>query len=61
MRKKTSEIDFINGEIVSLASHFHLLTPLNSRVVDLVHEVELSGKYFTADEIKEAFNLVQTR
>ena len=61
MRKKTSEIDFINGEVVSLANHFHLSTPLNSRVVDLVHEVERSGKYFTADEVKEAFNLVQSR
>lgn len=57
MRKKTSEIDFINGEVISLASHFHLPAPLNSRVVDLVHEVERSGKYFTADEIKKEFGL----
>ncbi|MEK7084618.1 MAG: ketopantoate reductase C-terminal domain-containing protein, partial [Patescibacteria group bacterium] len=57
MRKKTSEIDFINGEIVSLANHFHLPAPLNERVVEMVHEVERSGKYFTADKVKRRFEL----
>ena len=58
MRGKTSEIDFINGEVVHLASHFHLPSPLNDKVVDMVHEVERTGKYFTIEEVKKAFNLV---
>lgn len=55
MRGKTSEIDFINGEVVQLASHLRTLSPLNARVVDMVHEVERSGKFFDAEEIKRAF------
>ncbi len=57
MRGKTSEIDFINGEVVQLASHFKLPCPLNDKMVDMVHEVERSGKYFSIEQIKEAFQL----
>ena len=59
MRGKTSEIDFINGEVVHLAKHFHLQTPLNEKVIDMVHEVERTGKYFTIEYVKKAFNLPQ--
>ncbi len=52
MRHKTSEIDFINGEIVHLANHFKLPPTLNEKVVDMVHEVERTGKYFSVEEIK---------
>ena len=55
MRGKPSEIDFINGEVVQLASHFRMGSPLNSRVVDMVHEVERTGRFFEKDEIKRAF------
>ncbi len=57
MRKKTSEIDFINGEAVQLASHFHLPSPLNSRVVDLVHEVERTGKFYNKEEVVKNFDI----
>ena len=57
MRGKTSEIDFINGEVVHLASHIKMPAPLNDKVVDMVHEVERTGKYFNFDDVKEAFNL----
>lgn len=53
MRGKASEIDFINGEVVQLANHLHLSVPLNSKVVDMVHEVERSGKYFGLNAIKQ--------
>lgn len=56
MRGKTSEIDFINGEIAHLANHFKIPATLNSRVVDMVHEVERTGKYFTIEEVKKSFN-----
>lgn len=55
LRAKPSEIDFINGEIVQLASHFRMGSPLNSRVVDMVHEVERTGRFFEKNEIKRAF------
>ena len=56
MRGKTSEIDFINGEVVQLAKHMKFACPLNEKIVDMVHEVERTGKYFTFDQVKNAFN-----
>ncbi len=57
MRGKASEIDFINGEIVHLANNLKLQAPLNSRIVDMVHEVESTHQYFSMDEVKKIFNL----
>jgi len=53
MRGKKSEIDFINGEIVHLANHFKMTNTLNSRIVDMVHEVERTGKFFSVEEVKK--------
>jgi 2-dehydropantoate 2-reductase len=53
MRGKRSEIDFINGEIVLLADRFKLPAPLNSKIVDMVHEVERTRKFFSVEEIKK--------
>ena len=58
MRKKASEIDYINGEIVALAKQMSLKATLNIKVVDLVHEVENSGRFFNKDDVKEKFGLV---
>ncbi len=57
MRGKTSEIEFINGEVVRLAKHLHCNAPLNERVVDMVHEVERTGKFFSVEDVKNAFSL----
>jgi 2-dehydropantoate 2-reductase len=59
MRGKTSEIDFINGEIEQMAVQMQLEAPLNRKVVDMVHEVERTGKYFSFEEVKNAFELQQ--
>jgi 2-dehydropantoate 2-reductase len=64
MRSKTSEIDFINGEVVHIGNHLKLPVPLNSRMVDMVHEVERTRQYFTKEEVKKAFlinNVILTR
>lgn len=61
MRGKISEIDFINGEVVQLAHHLKLPVSLNSRAVDMVHEVERTGKFFSVEKVKEAFNLKTPR
>lgn len=58
MRKKVSEIDYINGEIVLLAKHSGLKVPLNRKVVEMVHGVENSGKFFSVKEVKREFNLI---
>ena len=42
---KPSEIDYINGEIVRIASENNLKAPLNSKIVELVHRVEESKKF----------------
>lgn len=60
LRKKTSEIDFINGEVVSLAGHLRTSAPLNEQIVEMVHEVERTGKFYTHEEIKKAVFTVPT-
>lgn len=57
MRGRTSEIDFINGEVAMMALSIHLDAPLNRKIVAMVHEVERSGRFFTSEEIKREFNL----
>jgi len=57
MRGKTSEIDFINGEVVHLANNLKMPSVLNTKVVDMVHEVERTGVYFTFEQVKKAFEL----
>lgn len=58
LRGKASEIDFINGEIVAVASAMRAEAPLNRKVVRMVHQVEETGKFFTPQEIKREFSLV---
>ena len=48
---KPSEIDYINGEIVRIASESNLQSRLNSKIVELVHRVEESGKFFKSQEL----------
>ncbi len=57
LRRKVSEIDFINGEVVSIASAMRQDAPLNRKVVRLVHTVEETGKFFTVDQVKKEFGL----
>jgi len=57
MRGRTSEIDFINGEINQVASGIQTRAPLNRKIVNMVHQVEMSGKYFDPEEVKKEFQL----
>lgn len=58
LRGKTSEIDFINGEVVAVASGMRMDAPLNRKVVRMVHQVEETGKFFTQEAVKKEFSLV---
>jgi 2-dehydropantoate 2-reductase len=57
MRKRMSEIDYINGEVVRLAKQTDANAPLNSKIVKLVHQVEESGKFLDLEKVKGEFQL----
>lgn len=50
-RGRSSEIDYINGEFVTLAKENSLEAPLNEKLVGMVHRVEQSGKFFSKEEL----------
>jgi 2-dehydropantoate 2-reductase len=51
-RGRPTEIDYLNGEIVRLGEKAHTPTPLNAAIVDMVHRVERTGRFWTATEIR---------
>ncbi len=56
-RGRASEVDYLNGEIVSQAENIGLSAPLNGAVARLVKEVEAGGRFMTKnallDEVKD--------
>jgi 2-dehydropantoate 2-reductase len=51
MRGRSSEIDYINGEFVRLAKKNKICAPLNSALVEMVHEVEENKRFFNKAEL----------
>ncbi|MFA5092802.1 MAG: 2-dehydropantoate 2-reductase [Candidatus Omnitrophota bacterium] len=51
MRGKLSEIDYINGEFVTLALDHHTQAPLNKVLVEMVHAVEKNHRFFSKEEL----------
>ncbi len=51
MRGKLSEIDYLNGEFVRLAEEHDMAAPLNKILVDMVHEVEKNGRFFSKEDL----------
>jgi len=54
-RNRPTEIDYLNGEVVELGKKTGVPTPLNARIVELVHRVEQTGTFFTVDEVRRKF------
>ncbi len=54
-RGRPTEIDYLNGEIVELGKRYGQATPLNAKVVELVHQVERTGQFLSVEEIARAF------
>jgi len=52
-RSRASEIDYINGEFLRLAKENNLSAMLNGKLVQMVHEVEATGRFFSKDELLE--------
>lgn len=50
-RGKFSEIDYINGEFVTLAKNNNLSAPLNEKLVEMVHSVERNDKFFSKEDL----------
>lgn len=50
-RGRSTEVDYMNGEIVNLGKNKGIPTPVNSLIVGLVHEVETTGRFLTPDEL----------
>jgi 2-dehydropantoate 2-reductase len=55
-RGERTEIDYLNGEVVALGKRIGRPTPYNAVVVDLVHQVEATGEFLTAEEVTAAVN-----
>lgn len=55
-RGQKSEIDFLNGAIVDAAVANGTNAPINAALVELVHEVEESGTFFSAADVVARIN-----
>jgi 2-dehydropantoate 2-reductase len=53
-RGEKTEIDYLNGEVVALGKRTGRPTPYNAAVVDLVHQVEATGRFLTASAVTTA-------
>ena len=52
-RGTSTEVDYLNGEIVNLGKKMGIPTPANSLMVELVHQAETTGKFLTVDELSQ--------
>lgn len=57
MRRRASEIEFINGEVVRLAQRIGKDAPLNRKIVEMVHKVESFHEFMKPEAVKGIFNL----
>jgi 2-dehydropantoate 2-reductase len=55
-RGEKTEIDYLNGEVVALGRRTGRPTPVNASVVDLVHQVEATGRFLTAEAVASALD-----
>jgi 2-dehydropantoate 2-reductase len=53
-RHRSTEIDYLNGEIVRLGTEVGVQTPLNAMMVEMVHRVEKQGRFLGVNAIREA-------
>jgi 2-dehydropantoate 2-reductase len=60
IRRRRTEIDFVNGEIVELARSHGGAAPRNAKVVELVRELERrhDGTFFSRDEVIDTFRRI---
>jgi 2-dehydropantoate 2-reductase len=54
-RGQASEIDYLNGAIVTAGRRTGVRTPVNERLTALVHQVERAGRFLSPKEVSSAF------
>lgn len=59
-RGKSTEIDYLNGEIVNIGKKMGIPTPVNSAVVDLIHQVESTGNFLTLADLSQKLSIQVT-
>jgi 2-dehydropantoate 2-reductase len=52
-RGTSTEVDYLNGEIVNLGKKRGIPTPVNSLTVELVHHVETTRRFLPVDELAQ--------
>ena len=50
-RRRPTEIDYLNGEVVRLGRESGVATPLNAAMVEMVREVERSGRFWAPETL----------
>jgi 2-dehydropantoate 2-reductase len=55
-RKRPTEIDYLNGEVVRLGTELGMATPLNTALVDMVHQLEQDGRFYTLQSMGAALS-----
>ncbi len=55
-RGRPTEIDYLNGEILELGKRYGEAMPLNSKIVEMVHQVERTGQFLSVEEILQTFS-----
>jgi 2-dehydropantoate 2-reductase len=53
-RGRPTEIDYLNGEIVTQAKRLNIAAPYNAKVVELVHEIERTGRFYPPSYLAES-------
>ena len=57
-RGRSTEIDYLNGEVVQLGKKVGMPTPLNATVVEFVHRVEQTGQFLSVDVIQDSLGRI---
>jgi 2-dehydropantoate 2-reductase len=52
-RGRPTEIDYLNGEIARLGQQHNIATPLNTAIVEMVHQIEKDGQFWPVGKIRE--------
>ena len=54
-RGRPTEIDYLNGEIVTQGKKLNIVTPYNSKVVELIQEIERTGQFYSPSHLENQF------
>ena len=60
-RGQATEIDHLNGAVVTAARAVGRTAPINALLVALVHEVEATGTFFTPEDVVDRYRSLPTR